>query len=173
MKVKQLSHQEIQNAQRQFPLQVIAENISSPENVGMIFRICEAMGVEALVLSGESAVPPHRKISKTARSSEERVVHRRVEDTLAAIRQAQEAGFRVLALEITNTSTSIGQYDFRPHKKVVLVIGGERHGVDQATLEAVDGCVHIPMFGLNTSINVVTALSIGLYEVTRQWTSVQ
>ena len=115
-------------------------------------------------------MPPHRKISKTARSSEERVAHSQIVDTVAAIRQAQQKGFRVLALEITNTSRAIGRYDFRSLDKIALLVGGERHGVDQATLEAVDGCLHIPMFGLNTSINVVTALSIGLYEVTKQWT---
>ncbi len=169
MKVRQLAHEEINNRQRQFPLQVIAENISSPENVGMIFRICEAMGVKALLLSGESPIPPKRKISKTARSAEKMVTHRYEPRSSGLIQQLQQEGYLVYALEITNTSEDIRGVKFNSNQAVALLVGGERNGVDQASLDLVDGCLSIPLYGLNTSINVVTALSIGLYEVTRQW----
>ena len=52
---------------------------------------------------------------------------------------------------------------------LALVLGNELIGVDTQVLDACDGVVSIPMFGVKNSINVATAGAIVLWEALRQW----
>ena len=49
------------------------ENVRSLNNVGTIFRTCDAFNVEAIYLVGITAKPPHREIQKTALGATESV----------------------------------------------------------------------------------------------------
>jgi tRNA G18 (ribose-2'-O)-methylase SpoU len=48
------------------------------------------------------------------------------------------------------------------------VIGEENFGISEAVLQQMDAVVHIPMFGQNSSMNLVQATSVALYEITNQ-----
>ena len=48
------------------------------------------------------------------------------------------------------------------------MIGDENHGVSASILGECDAVVHIEMYGQNSSMNVVQATSIALYEFTRK-----
>ncbi len=50
----------------------------------------------------------------------------------------------------------------------MLVIGHERQGLDQATLDVLDAVVEIPVFGLPYSYNIATATAMAMYEYCRQ-----
>ena len=168
MQTRQLEHHEIKNQEQKFPLVVVCNDITSAENVGMIFRISEAMGVEAIYLCGDTPGPEHKKVKKTSRSTEKYIDHRSVEDITKLMQELKTKGYTNVALEVTNNSTPLNKTDFTQWEKIALIIGNEQHGVDDEVLKAVDASVEIPMYGKNTSINVVNSLSIGLYEVTRQ-----
>ncbi len=166
--MRQLEHNEIQNQMCQFPLCVICDNITSPENVGMIFRICEAMGVEQIYLCGDTPTPQHKKVQKTSRSTEKYVSYSSCQDILELISNLKQDGYMVLALEITDKSKILHETDFNKYDKIAVVIGNEQHGVAPQVLKNVNLSAEIRMFGKNTSINVVNSLSIALYEITRQ-----
>lgn len=166
--IKQLSHEEIKNIDQQFPIIVLCENFLSPENIGMTFRICEAMGVAHLYLTGTSPNVPNRKVVKAARSAHKRVQYSHQLDTASLLQQLKVDGFTLIGLEITNQSKDIRTFDFTKFDKIAFIAGAERYGISDATLQVLDATIHIPMYGLGTSMNVVTALSIGLYEITKQ-----
>lgn len=168
MSIKQLAHSEIKNEQKEFPIAVLCENFLSPENVGMTFRSCEAMGVQHLYLSGSTPAPPNRKLTKAARSAHHKVAFTQELDNIGLLQQLKAAGYTLIGLEITNQSQDIRTFDFTTFDKIVLVAGAERYGISEATLQQLDATVHIPMYGVGSSMNVVTALSIGLYEAVRQ-----
>ena len=168
MSNRQLEHSETTPEKVNHHLVVVAENIHSPENVGSIFRICDALGVLKLYLTGISPKLDNRKVKKTSRSTHEYLASEHVANTQELIHQYKEKGFTCLGLEITSSSEVIHQYTFFGKQKYMLVIGSERNGIQADTLEALDGAVHIPMFGNNSSMNVATALGIGLYEIVRQ-----
>ena len=48
------------------PIIVLLENVRSLNNIGSVFRTCDAMGVKKVYLCGITATPPHREIRKTA-----------------------------------------------------------------------------------------------------------
>ncbi|NPA44130.1 MAG: RNA methyltransferase, partial [Chlorobi bacterium] len=50
-------------------------------------------------------------------------------------------------------------------EKVCVVIGSENYGVSQELINISDQSIHLPMFGINTSINVATATSVALYHI--------
>lgn len=168
MENKQLEHKEISIEGRKFPIVIICENIISPENVGMIFRISEAMGVETIYLTGNSVAPPNIKIRKVSRSTDSIVPFKKVENTLELIDNLHSVGYKVLGLEITSSSRLLSHFKFSDKEKYALVIGSEKFGVSAETLQKVNKCIAIELFGRNTSINVVSALGIALYEITKQ-----
>lgn len=168
MATLQLEHNEIHNEERKFPIAVVCDNITSAENVGMIFRISEAMGVEHIYLCGDTLGPDHKKVLKTSRSTEKYVNHTSSASTLASVLELKAQGYNIVALEVTNDSLILNEADLSPFAKIALVIGNEQHGVDAEILKAVDLSLAIKMFGKNTSINVVNSLSIALYEITKQ-----
>ena len=46
--MKQLSHYEIDNNQKQFPITIVCDAIRTPENIGMCFRISESFGIKKI-----------------------------------------------------------------------------------------------------------------------------
>ena len=56
---------------------------------------------------------------------------------------------------------------FKNYEKIVLILGSERNGIEDINL--MDYTVSIPMYGRNSSMNVIHSLAIMLYEVTRQF----
>ena len=164
--MEQLEHYEITNKQHDLQLVLVAENIQSPPNVGSLFRIAEAFGVQQIWLTGTAAeLSP--KALRAARSADKVVALHKEPDSLKVLQTLTDAGYQVAALEVTRSSNSLPETDFSNIKKLALVLGSEKHGVSEAVLATVDFAVHVPMFGLNTSINVATAVGIALYEITR------
>jgi tRNA G18 (ribose-2'-O)-methylase SpoU len=76
--------------------------------------------------------------------------------------------YTIYALEITKNSIPIHKASFKKNQKIALVIGDENFGVSDEILKLSDGIFHIDMFGQNSSMNVVQATNIALYEITKQ-----
>ena len=52
---------------------IILDDIRSLNNIGSVFRTCDAFLIEKIYLCGITACPPHKDIQKTALGSTERV----------------------------------------------------------------------------------------------------
>ncbi|PIR79218.1 MAG: hypothetical protein COU26_02400, partial [Candidatus Levybacteria bacterium CG10_big_fil_rev_8_21_14_0_10_36_30] len=48
---------------------------------------------------------------------------------------------------------------------IALVVGNETDGISKEVLKLCDTIVELPMFGINTSLNVMVSLGIVLYKV--------
>ena len=86
--------------------------------------------------------------------------------TEEAIQQLKEEGNTIIGIEITDKSIDIQNFNFKNHEKIVLLLGSERHGIKN--IDHIDYSISIPMYGRNSSMNVIHSLSIALYEVTNQ-----
>ncbi|MEO0627866.1 MAG: TrmH family RNA methyltransferase [Bacteroidota bacterium] len=64
------------------PLGLLCPDWKDPLNVGAAFRLADAIGASALVLTGSTPHPPQAKIARTARSTEKSVAWVWVPDTL-------------------------------------------------------------------------------------------
>ena len=164
--MKQLQHTEIENNQQQFPITIVCDAIRTPENIGMCFRIAESFGVAKIYLHETSPTVENRIVKKTARNTLAQIEHERYADFTTIINQLKAEGNTIIGIEITDQSVNIQEFDFKAHEKIVLLLGSERNGIENINL--VDSTVAIPMYGRNSSMNVIHSLSIALYEVTNQ-----
>jgi len=163
----QLTHYNTNFTKRSFPITLICNNVTNAPNLGSLFRISDAFGVEELILCGEN-IALGRKMAKTSRATEKVVNYTVSETALPIIINLKDKGYQIISLEITNTSTPIHTFKFSAEKPIVLIIGDENFGVSEDILNLSDSIIHIDMFGSNSSMNVVQATNIALYEITKQ-----
>jgi tRNA G18 (ribose-2'-O)-methylase SpoU len=150
------------------PLRLLAHDVELALNVGALFRIADALGVEHLHLTGTSPLPPDARIRRSARSAERHVGWSHADDPLAVVAALKAQGWRIVALELTSRSVPLHALPVAPGERVCLVLGAENAGVSQALLDAADATVHIPMRGHNSSMNVANACAIAMYEIGRR-----
>ncbi|MCH3883023.1 MULTISPECIES: TrmH family RNA methyltransferase [Tenacibaculum] len=164
--MKQLTHYDIENTQQQFPITILCDAIRTPENIGMCFRISESFGVQKIYLHENSPSTENRIVKKTARNTLTQIPFEYYTDFEKTINQLKAAGNTIIGIEITDKSINIQDFDFTSNEKIVLLLGSERNGIENINL--VDKTVAIPMFGRNSSMNVIHSLAIALYETTNQ-----
>ncbi|HSI71008.1 MAG TPA: TrmH family RNA methyltransferase, partial [Gillisia sp.] len=71
------------------PLIVILDNVRSLNNIGSVFRTCDAFLIKKIYLCGITATPPHKDINKTALGATETVDWEYVENTLEVVKKLQ------------------------------------------------------------------------------------
>jgi len=144
----------------------MAHNIRSLWNVGAFFRTCDALGVEHLYLTGYTAHPPRKEITKTAIGAEQWVPWEHSRDPLPIIQSLKQEGWQIVSLELTPDAVDLAT--FVPMEKVCLVVGHELTGVLEGILALSDAVVQIPMLGKKESLNVSVATGIALWRLGTQ-----
>ncbi|OXB02585.1 RNA methyltransferase [Flavobacterium oncorhynchi] len=162
----QLTHEENQFERKTFPITLVCDHIYFQQNIGSLFRIGEALGVENIIFLGKDIPLTPRKINKTSRSTHLHVPHTIIEETSDLITFLKENNFEIISLEITSTSKPLKEVQIPENQKIALIIGNEINGISDELLKISHQIVHINMFGKNSSMNVVQAASIALYEFT-------
>ncbi|XP_068899156.1 rRNA methyltransferase 3, mitochondrial [Tenebrio molitor] len=171
------------------PFTVICDNIREPGNLGTILRICAAVGCDRVILTKgcvnlwdskvlRGAVGAHFKlrISKDFEWDQ-------IEEAIA-----EDANFFIADNKIVSDSDEGGRdlaevleqipvfpyhgLDFNASKHVVLIVGGETHGVSRSSYELAlksNGArVNIPLSNDVDSLNVGAALGVIAFEVKKQ-----
>jgi tRNA G18 (ribose-2'-O)-methylase SpoU len=164
--VKQLTHNDIKNKQQKFPVTIVCDAIRTPENIGMCFRISESFGVQKIYFHENSPSIENRKVINTARNTINQIEHETYTDFNKVIQQLKLEGNTIIGIEITDKSIDIQDFKFNSYEKIVLLLGSERSGINN--IDLTDTSIAIPMYGRNSSINVIHSLAITLYEVTNQ-----
>lgn len=148
-------------------LVVIFDRPSSHGNLGTLLRSCEALKVDAVIITGHAV---DLFDTKTIRSSM---------GTLFAVPTIRLASHKELApwlnrmkkvypdfqLIGTTTKTETFIEDANLRSPMALLIGNETHGISNNYKDLCDQLVKIPMYGNITSFNVACAASIMLYEI--------
>lgn len=162
----QLKHEENQFKQTQFPITLVCDNIYFQQNIGSLFRIGEAFGIEKIIFLGKDIPLTPRKINKTSRSTHLHVPYTVFEENDTLINYLKENDYEIISLEIALTSKTLKEVIVPTNKKIALILGSEINGISDKLLAISNQIVHITMFGQNSSMNVVQATSIALYEFT-------
>ena len=154
---------------KKYPIVVVLDNIRSMNNVGSIFRTCDAFLVERILLCGITPQPPHRDIQKTALGATESVEWKYEKNTIDAVKQLKEEGYTILSVEQTQNSLALNELKLNPDEKIALVVGNEVDGVEQNVIDISDKSVEIPQFGTKHSLNVYNSCAIVLWQVMCQY----
>lgn len=139
-------------------MQIFAEDIRSPFNLGSIFRTAEAFGAEKIFLSPLCCDCNHQRSQRSAMGCVDIIPH----ETCAL--DDISADIPIFALE--TGGTPLNEFDF-PEKGIVI-LGSEELGISPGALKrATAGIVTIPLDGVKASLNVSVAFGI----LMNAWTS--
>ena len=138
------------------------QGIGNPDNVGGVFRVAAAFGVDGVIVDGATADPFYRKAIRTGMGAVFQVPFARADLLVPELARLRSAGFSIAALTPHPPATMLADYASRRTGRVVLVLGSEGAGIDEPTLAACDDRVRIPITSHIDSLNVVVAAGIAL-----------
>lgn len=162
-----LSAEEYRQANK-LPVVVVLDNVRSLNNIGSIFRSCDGLLIERIILCGITAQPPHKDIHKTALGAEDAVPWEYYEDTLEAVNKLKSQSIKCFAIEQTEESTLLNEFEIQQGEKYALVFGNEVKGVQQVVVDACEGSIEIPQRGTKHSLNISVSVGMILWEFYRQ-----
>jgi 23S rRNA (guanosine2251-2'-O)-methyltransferase len=152
------------------PFIIVLDNVRSQSNVGSIFRTADAFLTEAIYLCGITARPPHREIQKTALGATESVTWKYFSDTISAVSELKEKGYKIIAVEQVEGAVSLQDLQINTGERYALIFGHEVNGVAQEIIDFCDKCIEIPQFGTKHSFNIAISVGIVLWEVNKNLT---
>jgi tRNA G18 (ribose-2'-O)-methylase SpoU len=166
------------------PISVILDDVRSLANVGLIFRICDALRIERLYLCGITGHPvdplrsrdprprhvqerAEREIAKTAVMAIPYVPWEYQSSATEVVQRLRGEGYQIVAVEQAHGSTPYTRAGiYRP--PLCLIFGHERAGIAPSALELADLLIELPVFGMANSLNVAMACALVGYEIVRQ-----
>ncbi len=162
----QHSHESTPFTKRDFPIVLICDGVNGPANIGSLFRISEAFGVQEIIFGNAEIDFESSRLKRTARDTQAKVSYSVSEDLAETTRHLREGGYMIAALEISEKSKLIKDFKWNKQEKLALIVGNEANGISEAILKTADKVLHIELFGENSSINVGHATAIALYQLT-------
>jgi len=148
-------------SENRIPIIILIDGLKDIGNIGMIFRLADAIRVEKVLFCNMDKKINEKLLYKKSRATSKYVKFEYCFN-IAEIK-ALKNKYSLILLEKTNTSINYRSYI--PEKAVCLVIGSEKLGVSQELMDISDHALHIPVEGINTSVNVATASAVVLYEL--------
>lgn len=143
---------------------VVLDNIRSMNNIGSIFRTCDAIGNTSIYLCGICATPPNKQIHKTALGATESVNWTYFASTKKALLQLKNENYQIVAIEQNNHSISLE--NFKPkQKKIAIIFGNEIKGINDEELKIANQIVEIQQHGSKKSMNVSVVAGIVLWTI--------
>ena len=160
------------------PIYLILENVYDTYNIGGLFRLADAIGVQKLYLCGQMEIPPNPKIKKASigtykivpweykKSAIEAIADLKSKYQITNNKSNSNNKIQIVAVEQSPKSVPYTQGNYSI--PVALIVGNETFGVLPETLDLVGQIVEIPMFGINKSLNVIVSAAIVSYWVMDQ-----
>ena len=147
------------------PLIVVLDNIRSLNNIGSIFRTCDAFLVSKIYLCGITAQPPNRKINKTALGSTESVEWEYFKSTKKIIEKLKSKGVKIWSIEQVEKAKKLHEIEeIDKGIEHAVVFGNEIKGVSQEIIDISNNTIEIEQYGTKHSLNVTVAAGIVVWK---------
>lgn len=147
---------------------VVLTHVRDPGNAGTVLRTADATGAQAVIVSAESVDVYNPKVVRSTVGSLFHVPVVVGEPVDVILGRLRAAGLRLVAADGHGTSLltdpAVEEALRGPH---AWVMGNEAWGMDDATRDACDDVVRVPIYGLAESLNLAQAATICLYTSAR------
>lgn len=154
-------------ASQKMPLTIVLDNIRSLHNVGSVFRTSDAFRIEKVILCGITATPPSAEIHKTALGAEDVVEWQYYTNTMQAVEELRNNGYKIYAIEQVEGSIELQNFKAEENTHYAVIMGNEVKGVQQQIVDTCDGAIEIPQFGTKHSLNVSVTTGMVIWEFAR------
>jgi tRNA G18 (ribose-2'-O)-methylase SpoU len=145
------------------PFAVVLEDVRSLNNVGSVFRTCDAFAAQELILTGLTGCPPHLDIHKTALGAEQTVSWAYFKTIEEALNSLKDRNFVVVGIEQTQPHIWLNEW-VCDERNYAFVFGNEVYGLSQKALALCDFCIEIPQFGTKHSLNIAVSVGVVLWD---------
>lgn len=161
--LERLSAEDFKRAEK-LKITVVLDNVRSQHNIGSVFRTADSFFIERIILCGICAVPPTPEIHKSALGAEFSVDWEYYKNTVEAIANLKEKGYKIISVEQAENSIMLHNFNPDPSEKYALVFGNEVKGVAQDVVDLSDAVLEIPQFGTKHSLNISVSAGAVLWE---------
>jgi len=142
-------------------LVLVCDGLEISGNIGTIFRTSEAVNIDGIVFTNTKAKVIDDKVVRSSRGMIFNVPFFIIDDLNELLNVLNEKKFRKAVCE-PEQGKDLKEFDYS--KKLALVVGSERYGVNKIWFEGDSEYLKIEMLGEMDSLNVGVATSIILYE---------
>jgi tRNA G18 (ribose-2'-O)-methylase SpoU len=145
---------------------VALEGIANPDNLGGIFRVAAAFGIDGILLDPATADPLYRKSLRTSMGSVFSVPFTRIEEWPAGLaRFSIGAGFKLIAMTTRAQAVPLATFTQAADARTIVMFGSESRGLSDVVLQLAEEEVTIAMRPAVDSLNVVVAAGIALAQL--------
>lgn len=151
--------------QNRHPIALLLDRVHDVRNVGAIFRMADAARIQKVyIYKAPEWKLDGKKAVRISRHTLQYVPFEILEE-LSEVENLKKT-HQLIAVE--KTDKSLPYTSFQPEKETILILGNEQAGVSQELLDLADQSLHIPMYGVKTSMNVACAGGIVVFELLRK-----
>ena len=146
----------------------ILENVVNPTNVGAIFRSAAALGIDAVLLTGDCSDPLYRRSARVSMGTVFQVPWTilKAEDwPERTMGQLQNMGYHTVAMALKEDSLRPDDEKLHQAPKLAIILGTEGEGLAAETIADCDDTVCIPMAHGVDSLNVAAASAVAFWEL--------
>jgi tRNA G18 (ribose-2'-O)-methylase SpoU len=145
---------------------VVLEDVANPDNVGGVFRLGQALGADALLLSDSCADPLYRKSVRTSMGAALDLPYGRFSAWGEVRDVLRTHGFVTVALTPSPDADALPRVPARVRDgRLALLVGGEGEGLRPETLDGADIRARIPMIAGADSLNLAVATAVALSQL--------
>lgn len=151
--------------QSEKPIFVLLDGIQDPHNLGSIARSAESAGASGIIIPDSKSSPITPVAFKISAGALEYLPYSVVKSIPNTVKYLKERGFWFIG---TSAEAEKLYSDSIYDSPIVLVIGGEGHGMRSYLEKDCDFMVKIPTKGRTESLNASVSAGIILFEIMRQ-----
>ena len=141
----------------------VLEDVMNPTNLGAIFRSAAALGIEAVLLTHGSTNPLYRRSVRVSMGTVFQVPWAYL--GVGGIDEVKALGFTTCAMALRDDSYAVYDKALAEIPRLAIVLGTEGDGLSDATIDACDYTVKIPMYHGVDSLNVAAASAVAFYQL--------
>ena len=142
----------------------LLDGVQYATNMGFCIRTAEVSGADAMIISNKMS-HSERSAVKGSSMRATRFIPIHYTETENALKLAKQHNVRVIVAEDVGT---IAPWESDLTGDVLIVIGAERDGVSQESLDAAEQIIRLPMEGFIPSYNLQVAISALAIEAIKQ-----
>ncbi len=143
------------------PFILLLDLLKDPQNVGVLLRVADAVGVHGVILQDRRSVSITPAVVNASSGAVEHLHIVQVTNLVQTMRDLKEQDVWMIGLEIGPNVPPIDKTDL--NMSLGLVLGSEGEGMRRLVRDTCDLLLSLPMRGSVASLNVATVGSVALY----------
>lgn len=147
----------------------VLEDVMNPTNIGAVFRSAAALDFDALLLTAGCCDPLYRRSVRVSMGTVFQIPWTFFNcSSPEYVEKLKIMGFTVVAMALRDDAVGIDDDRLVEKERLAIVFGTEGEGLRDATINACDHVVKIPMKNGVDSLNVAAASAVAFWQLSRK-----